>query len=77
MVADPADTPVTIPVTGSTVAAAVLLLLQLPPPVPLLVNIAVEPTHNADAPLTVPPDGELPIVTTTDEVADPQPEEIV
>ena len=37
-----------------TVAAAVLLLLQLPPPVPLLVNVAVDPTQTVAAPLTMP-----------------------
>ena len=77
MVAEPTAIPVTTPVVASTVAAALLLLLQLPPPVPLLVNMAVEFTHNAEAPLTVPPAGELPIVTTVDAVAEPQPEEMV
>jgi hypothetical protein len=77
MVADPAPTPVTCPVTASTVAAAVLLLLQLPPPVPLLVNIAVEPTHNVAAPVTVPACGRSPTVTTADAIASPQPDETV
>ena len=77
MVAEPAPTPVTKPVVASTVAAAVLLLLQLPPPVPLLVNMAVELTHKFEAPFTVPPDGELPMVTTNDDVADPQTDERV
>jgi hypothetical protein len=54
MVAEPAAIPVTVPVTGSTVAAALLLLLQLPPPVPLLANIAVEFVHKIDVPVTVP-----------------------
>ncbi len=72
MVAEPADTPVTTPVTELTVAAAVLLLLQLPAPVPLLVNMAVEPSHKMEAPLTVPALGTSPTVTTTEAVADPQ-----
>jgi hypothetical protein len=63
MVAEPADTPVTSPVTEFTVAAAVLLLLQLPPPVPLLVNMAVETAHKVATPLTVPALGTLPTVT--------------
>lgn len=74
MVAEPAATPVTSPVTAFTVAAAVLLLLQLPPPVPLLANIAVAPAHNAEAPLTVPALGRLPTVTTADAVTVPQAE---
>lgn len=77
MVAEPAATPVTKPVVASTVAAAVLLLLQLPPPVPLLVNIAVELTHKAAAPLTVPALGRLPIVTIADAVAVPHTDETV
>jgi hypothetical protein len=54
MVAEPAANPVTSPVVELTVAAALLLLLQLPPPVPLLVNMAVAPVHNIEIPLTVP-----------------------
>ena len=71
MVAEPADTAVTTPVTGLTVAAAVLLLLQLPPPVPLLVNIAVEPSHNIEVPLTTPAAGALPMFTSTEVLAVP------
>ena len=74
MVADPAATPVTSPVTEFTVAAAVLLLVQLPPPVPLLVNMAVKAWHNVEAPLTVPALGRLPTVTTADADAAPQAE---
>ena len=74
MVADPAATPVTTPVVASTVAAAVLLLLQLPPPVPLLVNVAVLPAHNADAPLTLPAAGNAFTVTVVDIDDCPQPE---
>ena len=74
MVADPAATPVTSPVTEFTVAAAVLLLVQLPPPVPLLVNMAVKAWHNVEAPLTVPAAGRSPTVTIADAFAAPQPE---
>jgi hypothetical protein len=77
IVADPAATPVTTPDTGSTVAAAALLLSQVPPPVPVLVNTAVEPAHIVPVPLTVPAAGRLPIVTMVEAVASPQTEEIV
>ena len=46
MVADPAETPVTVP-DVPTVATAVLLLVHTPPPTPL-VSIADEPTHTDD-----------------------------
>ena len=72
--AEPVATPVTNPVIGSTVAAAILLLLQLPPPVPLLVNMAVPPSHNIEDPLTVPPCGRLPTVTIDDALTVPQAE---
>ena len=74
MVAEPAATPVTSPVIEFTVAAAVLLLLQLPPPVPLLANMAVAPAHNAEAPLTVPALGRFPTVTRADAVTVPHEE---
>lgn len=77
MVAEPAATPVTSPVVAFTMAAAVLLLLQLPPPVPLLVNMAVDPTHNVVAPVTVPACGRSPTVTTVDAMAKPQLDETV
>ena len=54
MVADPAATPVTTPVAAFTVATDGVRLLQLPPLMPLLVNVVVEPTHTVEAPLTVP-----------------------
>lgn len=53
MVALPVATPVTTPVAEFTVAAAGLLLLQVPP-VPLVVNGVDKPAHTVDAPLTVP-----------------------
>ena len=77
MVALPTPTPVTTPVTGSTVAAAVLLLVQVPPPVPLLVNTAVAPWHITAVPLTVPAVGSEPTVTTADAVATPHTEDTV
>ena len=57
MVAEPAATPVTKPVLASTVATAVLLLLQVPAPVPVLLNAVVKPAHNAVAPVTAPASG--------------------
>ena len=72
MVADPTATPVTTPVTAFTVAAAVLLLLQVPPPVPVLVNPVVAPTHTVEAPLTVPEFGRAFMVIAADAVAIPQ-----
>lgn len=50
----PGLTAFTTPVPATTVAMAVLLLLQVPPPVPLLVNVLVEPIHKGLVPLTVP-----------------------
>ena len=54
MVVLPVAIPVTTPVIAFTDAAAGLLLLQLPPLVPLLVNVAFKPVHADGAPLTVP-----------------------
>lgn len=54
MVELPCAIPVTTPVVEFTVAAAVLLLLQVPPPAPLLVNVVDKPMHTDDAPLTEP-----------------------
>lgn len=53
----PAAIPVTTPVFTSTDATAGLLLLQVPPLRPLLVNVAVAPTQTVGAPLTLPPFG--------------------
>jgi hypothetical protein len=50
----PAATAVTRPVDEFTVATEVLLLLQVPPSVPLLVNVAVWPMQSGEVPLTVP-----------------------
>lgn len=46
----PADTPVTIPVPEPTVAIAVFTLLHVPPVVVVL-NVAVAPTHITVVPL--------------------------
>ena len=54
ILAFPAFTAVTNPVTGLTVATSVLLLFQVPPASPLLLYKAVEPTHNGELPVTVP-----------------------
>ena len=54
IVAVPAATPVTKPVVAFTVATAVLLLLQVPPLRPLLLNVAFAPAQTVAAPLTVP-----------------------
>jgi hypothetical protein len=54
MVELPAATPVTTPVVEFTVAAAGLLLLQLPPLIPLLVNVVDKPAHTDGPPLMVP-----------------------
>ena len=54
MVEVPAATPVTTPVAAFTDATAGLLLLQVPPPVPLLVKVVDKPAHTDAAPLMVP-----------------------
>ncbi len=72
MVTEPAAAPVTSPVTASTVAMAVLLLLQLPPPLPVLVNAVLEPSHKVAAPLTVPEFGSAFTVIPAEAVAVPQ-----
>ena len=54
MIELPAAIPITKPVDEFTVAAAVLLLVHVPPTVPLLVNDVDKPAQTAAAPLTVP-----------------------
>lgn len=71
MVAVPAATPVTNPVTGSTDATEGLLLLQLPPPFPVLVNGIVDSAHKVAAPPTVPAFGNALIVISAVDVAVP------
>ena len=53
MVVLPAATPVTTPVDELTVAAVVLLLLQVPPLI-LLERVVVEPVQTKVVPLMVP-----------------------
>lgn len=67
IVADPAATPVTTPVTEFTVATRLLLVLQLPPAVPVLVNVVTEPAQSGDEPLTVPAFGRALMVILADE----------
>lgn len=59
--------PVTKPVEEFTVATKLLLLLQLPPPVPLLVRVVTEPAHIAVEPLIVPASGTALMVILADE----------
>lgn len=73
---DPAATPVTAPVTASTVATAVLLLLQVPPPLPLLINVVPAPAHTEEAPLIVPGFGRGLIVILADESELPHDAEV-
>ena len=54
MIELPAAMAVTTPVVELTVAAAGLLLLQVPPAAPVLVNVADRPAHTDDEPLTEP-----------------------
>ena len=44
----------TTPVEASTVATAVLLLLQVPPVLPLLAKVVVVREQSGDVPVTVP-----------------------
>lgn len=67
----PVATPVTLPVTASTVATAVVLLLQAPPET-LLLNIIFDPIHTAEAPLIVPALATGFTVIVAEAVADPQ-----
>ena len=60
----PADTPVTNPV-ASTVATVGVALVQVPPVV-VLIQVAVEPTHNGVVPVIVWATG---AVTVTDLLA--------
>ena len=64
----PADAPVTSPVALLTVATEVLLLLHVPPVV-ASVNVVVEPTHTADAPLIAAGSGLTVIVVVVKQLA--------
>ena len=50
----PAVNAVTRPLAAFTEATAGTVLLHVPPAVPLLVYVAVVPTHSGEVPLTVP-----------------------
>jgi hypothetical protein len=67
----PAETPVTTPVEGFTVAAAVFVLLQVPPLI-LLTNVVVEPVQANVVPPIVPAFGSGLTVTAYVAVAVPQ-----
>ena len=54
MIELPAAMAVTTPVVELTVAAAGLLLLQVPPLLPVLVNVVDRPAHTVAAPFTEP-----------------------
>ena len=71
MVAFPTAAPVTLPVTRSTVATDVALLVQVPPET-LLLKLILAPIHTEDAPLIVPAFGTGFTVTVADAVVDPQ-----
>jgi hypothetical protein len=61
MLALPGATPVTMP--PDTVAMPVLLLLHVPP-LTLLVNVVVDPSHTTDVPDMLPGDGAVLTVST-------------
>ena len=67
MVALPVATPVTTPVDEFTVATRLLLLLQLPPPEPLLVKVVTEPPHSVAEPVTEPALGRALMVMLADD----------
>ena len=73
MVAVPAATPVTTPVESLTVAMPVLPDVHVPPLVPFVVNVVVEPEHIACVPLRVPALGAVVTVTVRVAVAFEQP----
>ena len=50
----PAARGVTRPLDGCTVATAVFEEVQVPPAVPSLLNVSVEPMQSEEEPLTVP-----------------------
>lgn len=69
----PAATPVTTPVVEFTDAAAALLLLQVPPLIPLVVNVVDKPLHTDDAPLIEPAFATAFTLTSCVAVDVPQP----
>ena len=73
MVEFPGAMPVTTPVPGTIVATVDVPLLQVPPVLPLLLKLIVEPTHTDDAPVIVPAFG-TGVTAIVDEAVDvPQP----
>ena len=70
----PALTPYNIPVTGSIVPTAVLLLLHVPVPPEAVASASgiVNPVHTDEGPVIVPALGDALTVTFTVVVADPQ-----
>ncbi len=73
----PADTPVTRPVAALTVAAAVLLLLHVPPAVPVTDKVVEEPAHTPEAPDMLPTPATALTVISLVAANDPQPFETV
>ena len=65
----PADTPVTTPVLLTTVALAVVPLVQVPPAV-TSANVIADPTHTVVAPVIA---AGPPFTVTTTVAFDPQP----
>ena len=50
IVTTPCVTPITTPLLASTVATPVLLLLHVPPWVPLVIKLIVDPTQTPEPP---------------------------
>ena len=65
MITEPLATPVTKPL-AFTVAIAVLPLLQVPPPTPLLAKEILAPAHTVAGPLNVPAFGTSLMVILAD-----------
>src|ERR1017187_412534 len=72
MVEFPAATPVTAPVAAFTVATDGVRLFQVPPLVPLLVNVVADPVQTVRAPLIVPATGSGLTVIAADAIEVPQ-----
>ena len=74
----PAETAVTSPVVGLTVATAVFELLHDPPAVPFEEKVARLPIQSGDEPLTVPAlTFALTATADCDKTGDPQPDAMV
>jgi hypothetical protein len=72
MVEFPAAIPVTAPVTAFTVATDGVRLFQVPPLLPLLVNVVADPAQTVVGPLIVPEFGRGLTVIAADEIEVPQ-----